>query len=100
MEDLIEAKSIVSLIEVKAIQALTCPFWTSLCGGTLRFSRHWILVNVCITQVDIVIFAFVSPVEAELRMGLIEVEPSASSILVKHVVKGFMVCKNFAFNFF
>jgi len=36
----------------------------------------------------------VSPVEAELRMGLIGVEPSTSSILVKHVVKRFMVCKN------
>jgi hypothetical protein len=42
----------------------------------------------------------VSPVEAELRMGLIEVEPSASSILVKHVVKGFMVSKTLHFKFF
>jgi hypothetical protein len=42
----------------------------------------------------------VSPVEAELRMGLIEVEPSASWILVKHVVKGFMVTKTLHLIFF
>ncbi|KAI9117957.1 hypothetical protein K1719_011099 [Acacia pycnantha] len=23
------------------------------CGGTLRFSGHWILTNVCVTQADI-----------------------------------------------
>jgi len=71
--------------------------WTNLCVRTLRFSRHWILTIVSITQVDILIFSFVSPVEAELRMGLIEVEPRASSILVKHVVKSFMVCKTLHF---
>jgi hypothetical protein len=33
-------------------------------------------------------------------MGLIDVEPSASWILVKHVVKGFMVTKTLHFKFF
>ncbi len=27
------------------------------CGGTLRFSGHWILTNVCVTQADILAFA-------------------------------------------
>jgi hypothetical protein len=52
------------------------------------------------TQVNILIFAFVSPVQAELRMGLIEMEPSKSSILLKHVVKGFMGCKTLHLIFF
>jgi len=38
-------------------RSLTHPPWTNLaeepCRGTLRFSRHWILTNVCITQANI-----------------------------------------------
>ncbi|KAL7094696.1 hypothetical protein ACP275_11G119800 [Erythranthe tilingii] len=29
------------------------PYVDEPCGGTLRFSGHWILTNVCVTQADI-----------------------------------------------
>ncbi|KAK9907876.1 hypothetical protein M0R45_002764 [Rubus argutus] len=31
------------------------------CGGTLRFSGHWILTNVCVTQADILASASSTP---------------------------------------
>nr|GMD09115.1 F-box/LRR-repeat protein [Ipomoea batatas] len=35
------------------------------CGGTLRFSGHWILTNVCVTQADILASASSTPARAE-----------------------------------
>ncbi|KAG9438446.1 hypothetical protein H6P81_021616 [Aristolochia fimbriata] len=34
------------------------------CGGTLRFSGHWILTNVCVTQADILASASSTPARA------------------------------------
>ncbi|AES86353.1 hypothetical protein MTR_4g006070 [Medicago truncatula] len=34
------------------------------CGGTLRFSGHWILTNVCVTQADILASASSNPARA------------------------------------
>ncbi|MCI24633.1 cell wall-associated hydrolase, partial [Trifolium medium] len=30
-------------------------------GGTLRFSGHWILTNICVTQSDILVSALSNP---------------------------------------
>nr|GMC67403.1 signal anchor, putative [Ipomoea batatas] len=45
-------------------QALT-PSVDEPWGGTLRFSGHWILANVCLTQTDILASASSTPARAE-----------------------------------
>ncbi|KAK7296091.1 hypothetical protein VNO77_50775 [Canavalia gladiata] len=40
------------------------------CGGTLRFSRHWILTNVCVTQADILASASSTTARAVFRVCL------------------------------
>ncbi|RXH70730.1 hypothetical protein DVH24_013476 [Malus domestica] len=39
------------------------------CEGTLRFSRHWILINVCVTQADILASAFSTTAHSLPRFG-------------------------------
>ncbi|KAK4336583.1 hypothetical protein RND71_043920 [Anisodus tanguticus] len=38
------------------------------CGGTLRFSGHWILTNVCVTQADILASASSTTARAEASL--------------------------------
>ncbi|PPS08684.1 hypothetical protein GOBAR_AA11954 [Gossypium barbadense] len=40
------------------------PFVDEPCGGTLGFSGHWILTNVCVTQADILASASSTPAHA------------------------------------